>query len=138
MVNRNLFSKYDLDHDQLAHELADADFGPEGSEWLPPESQSFQENKLLTGRILQVTGEQVLVDVGYKSEGIIELREWYDDAAGEVVPPRPGEEVQLLLQSFEDDSGAIVLSYRRARGQIEWDRFLKEHKEGDVVSGPVT
>src|SRR5262245_55433376 len=97
MVSRNLMRAFDLPADQLADELRDA-FGDSGKgEWLPSESQDFRENKLLTGRVRRITGEVVLVDVGYKSEGAIELREWYDEDAGQVVPPRPGDEVQVLL-----------------------------------------
>src|SRR4051794_36415353 len=104
MVNRNLLRTYDLGQDELAAEL-DAVFGG-GEVWLLPEAQNFQENKLLTGRVLQVTQDEVLVDVGYKSEGSIDVREWFDEATGQVVPPQPGDEVQLLLQVMEDDSGA--------------------------------
>src|SRR5262249_49172058 len=118
MVSRNLRGVFALPADQLADELRDAFGGPGGEgEWLPSESQDFRENKLLTGRVRRVTGEMVLVDVGYKSEGAVELREWYDEDAGQVVPPRPGDEVQVLLLSAEDESGGIGLSYRKARWQ---------------------
>src|SRR5262245_29237775 len=137
MVNRNLIRAYEPSEAQLADEL-DAAFGEGGDDWLPLESQRFEENRVLTGRVLQVTDEGVLVDVGSKSEGIIELREWYDEDAGQVVPPRPGDEVQCLLLSLEDESGTIVLSYRKARWQRAWEAVLSQHKEGDVVSGPVT
>src|SRR5262245_49141111 len=138
MVSRNLMRAFDLPADQLADELRDA-FGDSGKgEWLPSESQDFRENKLLTGRVRRITGEVVLVDVGYKSEGAIELREWYDEDAGQVVPPRPGDEVQVLLLSAEDESGGVVLSYRKALWQRGWDEFLGKHKVGDVVSGLVT
>jgi small subunit ribosomal protein S1 len=136
MVSRNLLRKCDFPEGQLDCEL-EAVFGQDGSEWLPPDAQHFQENKLLTGRVHSVTAEAVLVDIGYKSEGIIELREWYDEAVGTIVPPCVGDEVQLLLQVLEDESGAIVLSYRKARWQREWDNFIGSHKEGDVVSGTV-
>ena len=137
MVNRNLLRRFDFPEDQLAREMEIA-FGPEGEEWLPAEPQIFKEDHLLTGRVLKVTAEHVLVDVGYKSEGIIELREWFNDDTGQIVPPVPGDEVQLLLQSFEDESGAVVLSYRKARWQRAWQEAIARHKEGDVVSGLVS
>jgi small subunit ribosomal protein S1 len=139
MVSRNLMRTFDLPADQLADELRDA-FGDSGGEgqWLPAESQDFRENELLTGRVRRVSGEMVLVDVGYKSEGAIELREWYDEGVGQVVPPHPGDEVQVLLLSAENESGGVVLSYRKARWQRNWDEFLGKHKVGDVVSGNVT
>jgi small subunit ribosomal protein S1 len=137
MVNRNLLRQFDLTDDQMQLEL-DAAFGAEGDDWLPAEAQIFRDAKLVTGRVLRVTGDEVWVDVGYKSEGLIELREWYDEGLGQVVPPKPGEVIQVLLDAVEDDTGAIVLSYRKAKRQKEWEDVIAKYKEGDVVSGPVT
>ena len=137
MVNRNLLRQYDLSDDQLRQELEDA-FDQGTEDWLPPDRQDFQENKIITGRVLRVTGDEVWLDVGYKSEGAVELREWFDEDAGQVVPPRPGDPVEVLLEAVEGEDGAVVLSYRKARRQREWDAFRAKHREGDVVSGPVT
>jgi len=137
MVNRNLLHRFDPSEGELQQEL-DAGFGEAGTDWLPEEEQTFRENKIVTGRILHVTGDLVWVDVGYKSEGVIELREWYDDDADRIIPPKPGDRVEILLESVEDEDGAIVLSYRKAKRQREWENFIAGHKEGDVVSGPVT
>jgi small subunit ribosomal protein S1 len=136
MVNRNLVRQYDLPDEELQQEL-EAVF-TEGADWLPAEEQSFQDNRLVTGRVRKVSSDHVWVDVGYKSEGAVELREWFDDATGVVVPPQPGDEVEVLLEAVEDDSGTIVLSYRKAKRQKEWELVVSKHKEGDVVSGTVT
>src|SRR5262249_43989552 len=74
----------------------------------------------------------------YKSEGIVRLDEWYDEGVGKVVPPQVGEEVRILLESIEDDMGLLALSYRKAKRQEEWERVIRQHKEGDVVTGAVT
>src|SRR5207253_9385052 len=108
------------------------------SDWLPDEEQSFETNKIVTGRVINIVGDDVLVDVGYKSEGVIDVKEWYDEGADKVVPPQPGDEIQVLLDAVEDESGAIVLSYRKAKRQKEWEDVIAKHKEGDVVSGMVT
>src|SRR5271166_3095600 len=137
MVNRNLLRQFDLSENELEQELDAAfDKGPE--DWLPMEEQTFEDNRVVTGRVLKVTGEEVWVDVGYKSEGAIELREWFDEATGRLVPPQPGDEVEVLLEAVEDEDGAIVLSYRKAKRQKEWELVIGKHKEGDVVSGMVT
>jgi len=133
MVNRNLLRQFDLSDEEL-----NAQFSAEGGEWLPEEKQEFEVNKIVTGRILNVVGDEVWVDVGYKSEGVIPLNEWYDEGLDQVVPPRPGESIQVLLDAVEDESGAIVLSYRKAKRQKEWEDVIAKHKEGDVVSGAVT
>src|SRR5208283_3190490 len=55
-----------------------------------------------------------------------------------IKPPHVGDEIQVLLDAVEDESGAIVLSYRKAKRQKEWEDIISKHKEGDVVSGNVT
>jgi len=137
MVNRNLLRQFDLPEHELSHEVAAA-FGSPDAEWLPPEAQPYRDHEVVTGRVLAVTDDMVWVDVGYKSEGAVELREWYDDGLGRVVPPEPGAAVDVLLEALEDETGAVVLSYRKARWQKEWDRVLARHQEGDAVSGVVT
>jgi small subunit ribosomal protein S1 len=137
MVNRNLLRQYELSEGELQQEL-DAAFNQESHDWLPPEEQEFEVNKIVTGRVLNVVGDEVWIDVGYKSEGVIPLQEWYDEGEDKVIPPEPGDEIQVLLDAVEDESGAIVLSYRKAKRQKEWEDVIHKHKEGDVVSGTVT
>src|SRR6516165_3164401 len=133
MVNRNLLRQFDLSDEEL-----NAQFVADGGEWLPEEKQEFEVNKIVNGRVLNVVGEEVWVDVGYKSEGVIPLNEWYDEGLDKVVPPKPGDQIDVLLDAVEDESGAIVLSYRKAKRQKEWEEVIEKHKEGDVVSGVVT
>src|SRR5579885_1222011 len=133
MVNRNLLRQYDLpQNEELELE------GLFGTDWLPPEEQQFEVNKIVTGRVRRVTDDAVVVDVGYKSEGLIPLQEWFDEGANQVVPPNPGDEVHVLLDAVEDESGQIQLSYRKAKRQQEWESVIRNHKEGDVVAGVVT
>jgi small subunit ribosomal protein S1 len=142
MVNRNLLRQFDLAEDEMRQELEAAftreDRQQDLQDWLPAQEQEFEVNKIITGRVLNVVGDEVWVDVGYKSEGIIPLPEWYDEGLDKVVPPKPGDQIDVLLDAVEDESGAIVLSYRKARRQKEWEDVIAKHKEGDVVSGAVT
>jgi small subunit ribosomal protein S1 len=135
MVNRNLLRQYDLADDELRHELDEAFHD---SYWLPPPDQEYEANKIVNGRVLQIVGDDVLVDIGYKSEGVIPLEEWKDEGLDQIVPPRPGDTVQVLLETVEDESGAIVLSYRKAKRQKEWEDVIARHHEGDVINGLVT
>jgi len=95
MVNRNLLRQFDLPEAELQQELEAAfhreDTGSDLHNWLPPEEQEFEVNKIVTGRVINIIGEQVLIDVGYKSEGVIDLKEWYDEGLDKVVPPVPGD-----------------------------------------------
>jgi small subunit ribosomal protein S1 len=136
MVNRNLLRQFDPTEDDLQQEFSGA-FDEETGDWLPAQEQEFQDNQIVTGHVRKVTADEVWVDVGYKSEGAIELREWYDENTGQVVPPMPGQEVQVMLDAVEDETGAIVLSYRKAKRQKEWEDVISRHKEGDVVRGTV-
>jgi len=137
MVNRNLLRQYELSADELQQQLDQA-FNQSSDNWLPAEEQNFEVNKVVTGRVLHVTGDEVWIDVGYKSEGVIPVNEWYDEGLDKVVPPKPGDEIQVLLDAVEDESGAVVLSFRKAKRQKEWEQVIERHKEGDVVSGAVT
>jgi small subunit ribosomal protein S1 len=134
MVNRNLLRQYDVPEEELREEIEDFT----NSYWLPPPEQEYGVNKIVTGRILQIQGDDVLVDIGYKSEGIIPLEEWKDESLDHIVPPCPGDLVQVMLETVEDENGAIVLSYRKAKRQKEWEDVMARHKEGDVVQGLVT
>src|SRR5258708_4834448 len=134
MVNRNLLAQFDRPEDQ---ELLEQDEAFK-EDWLPPEEQPFDVNKIVNGKVMHVVGDLVLVDVGYKSEGIIPLNEWYDEGKDAVVPPSPGDAIEVLLEAVEDESGAIVLSFKKAKRQKEWERVISKHQEGDEVQGAVT
>jgi small subunit ribosomal protein S1 len=131
MVNRNLLRQFDLSDEELNAAFTQPD-------WLPLEEEEKEVNKIVTGRVLNVVGDEVWVDVNYKSEGVIPLNEWYDEGLDKVVPPQPGDNIQVLIDAVEDESGAIVLSYRKAKRQKEWEDVIAKHKEGDVVAGAVT
>ena len=144
MVNRNLLRQFDepaagSDADTLQAEL-DAIFAEAGGEygWLPDDSQQFESNKIVQGRVVEIRGDDVVIDIGYKSEGLIRLEEWKDEAGDLVGVPNPGETIDVLLETVEDESGGVSLSYRKAKRQKEWEAILAKHKEGDVVTGGVT
>src|ERR1051326_5166015 len=142
MVNRNLLRQFDLPEQDMAKEL-DAvfrreDTGGDVEKWYTEEGGSFEINNIVNGRVVAVMGDEVVVDIGYKSEGVLPLNEWHDEGTNQIVPPKPGDQIQVLLDAIEDESGAIVLSYRKAKRQKEWEEVISKHKEGDVVSGAVT
>jgi small subunit ribosomal protein S1 len=143
MVNRNLLRQFDLPENELHQELENVfhDDSTQSSvdDWLKlDDRQIFETNKIVSGRVVNIVGDDVVVDVGYKSEGIIPVQEWYDEGDDQVHPPKIGDDVQVLLDAVEDEGGAIVLSYRKAKRQKEWESVIEKHKEGDVVSGLVT
>jgi len=93
--------------------------------------RDFEVGTILPGRVISVVGNDVIVDVGYKSEGVIPLEEF----EGQEV--KPGDSLEVLLDAVEDDAGLIVLSKRKADRIRGWQKIISEHKEGDVVTGRV-
>ncbi len=139
MVNRSLLRTFDDVDDSLEKELEEMFGGLDGLEtWLPDDSQTFENNKIVTGRVIEIRGDDVVIDIGYKSEGLIRLEEWKDEAGDLVGAPNAGDEIEVLLETVEDEHGGITLSYRKAKRQKEWEAILARHKEGDVVTGGVT
>src|SRR6266542_978156 len=112
MVNRNLLRQFDLSEEDLEQQLADAmgiaTYDPAHPVVTFGAEEEFDTNKIIKGRVLNIIGDEVLVDIGYKSEGVIPLEEWKDDGVDKVVPPKIGDEITVLLESVEDESGAIV------------------------------
>ena len=139
MVNRNLLRQFDDVDDTLERELEEMFGGVDGLDsWLPDDSQTFENNKIVAGRVIEIRGDDVVIDIGYKSEGLIRLEEWKDEAGDLVGAPSAGDTIEVLLETVEDEHGGITLSYRKAKRQKEWEAILAKHKEGDVVTGGVT
>src|SRR5437764_9761979 len=111
-------------------------FQKEIEEWIHSEEQDYEANKIVTGKVLEVRGDDVVIDIGYKSEGVMRIDEWKEDGS-ETPPPKAGDTVEVLLETVEGEDGSISLSYRKAKRQKEWNAILAKHKEGDVVSGRV-
>ncbi|MCD4726375.1 MAG: 30S ribosomal protein S1 [Pirellulales bacterium] len=140
MVNRNLIRGLDLTEEEWLQELDEALDGTPAEEiaWT---TQEMELNKIVEGTVLRVEGDVVLVDVGYKSEGIIFHNEWDE---GEELP-EPGAKVKVLIEDVEDihglvdDSrGMITLSKRKAEKIEAWMKVMETVKEGDVVTGVAT
>ncbi|MFM8931267.1 MAG: 30S ribosomal protein S1, partial [Gemmataceae bacterium] len=141
MVNRNLLREFDLgdeDLSQFEQAFAKPDTGGNSENWFQEEKQAYEANKLVNGKVTRIVGDKVIIDIGYKSEGEIPLEEWKEEGNPNPVFPKVGDEVQVLLDSVEDESGTIILSFRKAKRQKEWEAIIEKHKEGDVVAGHVT
>lgn len=94
---------------------------------------SIKEGQILKGKIIAVNPKDVLVDVGYKSEGLVPLAEFSDPELVKV-----GDEVEVYLESKEDENGMIVLSKQKAERAMGWETVISKHGEGDMVEGKVS
>ncbi len=93
---------------------------------------NFKEGSIVTGRILRVHDGDVTIDIGYKSEGVVDVSEFRDLEENPV-----GQEVDVFLEHLEDDNGVIVISKKRAEQQKAWDYVVNECEEGSVVEGTI-
>ena len=94
--------------------------------------KNLNEGSIVTGKILSVIDGDVLIDIGYKSEGIVSTQEFNDLEEDPV-----GQEVEVFLEQLEDKEGMIVLSKRRAVQQRAWDYVVNECEEGSLVEGTI-
>ena len=94
--------------------------------------RSFSEGSIVKGRVLQKRQNEVLIDIGYKSEGVISISEFDDDADLEV-----GSEVEVLLERLENDEGMVVLSKEKAAQKQNWEKIVQIFNNGGLVSGKV-
>ena len=105
----------------------------DGAQNLPEEDKlSFVPGKILSGRIVEITKDHVIVDVGLKSEGIVPISEFSDPSQLVL-----DAEVEVFLDQAEDYHGQIVLSREKAERQRQWEYILDHCKEGSIVRGKV-
>ena len=119
-------------------ELASAETfnDPEVAQLLERSFQNVEEGRIVRGTIVQIHDSDALVDIGYKSEGTISLRE-FKNANGEQIEVHVGDEVDVYLESTEDDNGLVVLSKEKADRIQIWEDITKSFEEGRVVEGKV-
>jgi small subunit ribosomal protein S1 len=92
----------------------------------------FKPGEIVKGRIIEVRPKEVLVDIGYKSEGAVSGNEFDDVKACKV-----GDEIDVLIEKLEDKDGMVVLSKEKAEFKKNWDRILTIAGEGTTVTGKV-
>src|SRR5437660_10299226 len=80
----------------------------------------FREGSIIKGQILEVRPREVLVDIGYKSEGVIPLSEFEDPESLQV-----GDEVDVLLERLENDEGMVVRSKEKAAYRQNWTKIFQ-------------
>src|SRR6476620_11442561 len=97
------------------------------------EVQDFTPGAIIKGRISSIAGDDFIVELGLKSEGILERGE-FDEPENVKV----GDQVSVLLEDVESDTGLVKISKRKADRIINWEAIMKSKKEGDPVAGKVT
>jgi small subunit ribosomal protein S1 len=96
-------------------------------------TSEFEEGEVVRGRVVHVGSSEVLVDVGYKSEGAIPIEEFHRHGG----LPRVGDEIEVYLEAKEDNEGLIVLSKDKADKIKVWDAVTQAYEKGSPVEGRV-
>ena len=95
--------------------------------------KAVKEGEIVKGKVIAIhQGREAIVDIGYKSEGILPLDEFNDPASIKV-----GDEIEVLFESLDDENGMVVLSKRKAERQKCWDDLVTTANEGSVVEGRI-
>src|SRR3954467_4535436 len=92
----------------------------------------FAAGEIVKGTVIEVRPKEVLVDIGYKSEGVIPGNEFEDIKAVKV-----GDEIDVLIEKLEDKEGMVVLSKEKAEFKKNWEKILQVCNEGGTVNGKV-
>jgi small subunit ribosomal protein S1 len=95
--------------------------------------QVVAQNEIVKGTVIEVRKNEVLVDIGYKSEGVVPLNEFVEPTTIQV-----GSVVDVLIEKLENKEGTVVLSHQKAEFKKNWDRILTICNEGGRVMGKVT
>jgi small subunit ribosomal protein S1 len=92
----------------------------------------FAAGNIVKGTIIEVRPKEVLVDIGYKSEGVISANEFED-----IKTVKVGDEIDVLIEKLEDKEGMVVLSKEKAEFKKNWERILTICNEGGTIAGKV-
>ncbi len=135
MVDRNLIADLEIDDDAADLMIADAFGGNVESmeSILSAQLGDYTAGAILKGKIIGKAGDDFLVEVGLKSEGILDRHEFDSPEDVEI-----GDTVEVLLESIEDEAGGVVTISKRKADRIRgWERIVSQNKENDVVEGKV-
>lgn len=94
--------------------------------------RTFQEGDVVRGKVVAIRNKEVIIDIGYKAEGVLPLDEFTE--SGEVYV---GLEMDVLFESFQDEEGMVILSKKKADRQRTWNDLLSNAQEGTIVEGKI-
>jgi len=135
MVDRNIVNKLGLSDEKLDQQVSEL-FSEKESTYLEKALQAKVDSHLpgaiIKGTIVTQVGNDVIVEIGLKSEGVVDAAEF--DSADEI---SPGKEIEVLLEDMDSEGGLILLSKRKADRIRSWEDIINTKKEEDVVRGKV-
>lgn len=94
--------------------------------------QNFQEGEIVKATVVAIHGDEFIVDIGYKSEGVLHRDEFSNPEEIQI-----GTELEVLFETFDDEHGAVIVSKRKADRQRTWNQILENAQEGSIVEGKI-
>ncbi len=135
MVNRNLINQLGLSEDKINQQIEEM-FSDDDRQYLETVLESKVDSHLpgniLKGTIVTQIGNDVIVEIGLKSEGVVDASEF--DSSDEI---EAGVEIEVLLEDSDSNDGLILLSKRKADRIRGWETIIATKQEGDIVTGKV-
>jgi small subunit ribosomal protein S1 len=95
----------------------------------------FQEGEVVTGRVISIGKDSVIVDIGYKSEGAVPVEEFKDEN-GEITVEK-GDKIEVMIEFWDEDEEEVVLSKEKAEKQKVWDEIAEIHENDGIVEGVI-
>jgi small subunit ribosomal protein S1 len=136
MVARNIINRLGLSEEKIDQQVSEM-FGTEDADFLKKALEkkvdSLIPGNILTGTIVSRLGDDVIVEVGLKSEGIVDANEF--DQADDI---EPGNQIDVFLEEVDSEGGIIILSKKKADRIKGWQTIIDTKKENDIVTGRVT
>ncbi len=115
---------------------ADDEYSPEDREALSKmyeqSIEALEKGQIVKGKVIAVTDKDVVLDIGYKANGIIPLNEFKD-----LKDIKEGDEVYVYVESLEDEKGQLKLSYKKARKEKAWEEIVEAYETGKIIQGYV-
>ena len=121
--------------DELDRELHSQEHPQELIDLYTQSLLEITEGEIVKGTVLEIRNEMVLIDIGYKSEGAIPIKE-FQTPSGEVTI-KVGDTVDVYLEQKEDSDGLIVLSREKAEKTKVWDDIRRSYEQGEAISGMI-
>ncbi|MEN6485015.1 MAG: 30S ribosomal protein S1 [Syntrophobacteraceae bacterium] len=136
-TNEELNQMMDNDDAMTDDAILDAELEDMGSmqDLYEQSFRNIQEGEVIRGRIVQISDDFVMVDIGYKSEGQISIHEFKDEKG--VIQAAIGDEVDVLLEFHDDEDGTIHLSKEKAAKIKVWDDISRIYNEDGTIEGKV-
>jgi len=123
-------STLDFDWDSIESSSTNDEQRKEYEKMYSETLSTIESNEVILGTVISITDREVVINIDYKSEGVVPLNEFRYKPDLKV-----GDQVEVLVVKPEDETGQLVLSHKRARVMNAWDKINEHYSKGDIVQG---